>query len=400
VRPPSGDWSFDSRMAALLPKFHCFALQTHLADSSLPGIMGSLAFSLLNTSRNTLRNVLVCAAFLVCAGSASAGKYQKTLDKKSHVWNDDPQPWEECNWAGGHDRMNLATGPGTLTWYNDEKGPTTRTRFTAERLHFVSKLTGTMLRGRWEGVVELMDADGRVSHALFDNGKLTTAWAEGPAPAQAKVAAVATPERKKEQSNPETIDAPAAAPTISRATPEPAKVAISRATPEPAKVVTKLPSEPAPAASRTPTEFSVEPKPLIQNSSSVAARSTPVPTKSMLNGPPPSVASGSLLTDPVVPSSRSGGSDPDLFHSLAAPASLLQHRASLSPREAAKIAEAELARDGLNLADYPGRQLTYNPDSDTWIVSYEHGAGKESAPGPARVAVTVDDKSGKATTSH
>lgn len=358
-----------------------------LADSSLPGITGSLAFSLLNTSRKTLRNVLVCAAFLLCAASASAGKYQRTLDKKSHVWNDDPKQGEECNWAGGRDRQYLATGPGTLTWYYDEKGPTTRTQFSAERLHFASKLTGTMLRGRWEGMIELMDADGHVSHALFDNGKLMTAWVDGPAPAQAKVAAVTAPQRK-EQPEPETVDAPAAAPPI------------SLATPEPVRVVTKLPSQPTPVASRTPNEFSVEPKPLIQNSSPVAARSTPVPTKSMLNGPPPSVSSGSLLTDPVVSSPGSGGGGPDLFHSLAAPPSLLQHRASLSPREAAKIAEAELAREGLNLSDYPRRQLTYNPESDTWIVTYEHGTGNESAPGPAKLDVSVDDKSGKTTVVH
>ena len=352
----------------------------------LPRGRRELAFFLLKTSINTFLNLLVCAAFLACAAPAFAGKYQRTLDKKSHIWNDDPKPWEECNWAGGRDRLNLADGPGTLTWYNDEKGPTTRTRFTAERLHFVSKATGTMLRGRWEGMVELMDADGHVSHALFDNGKLMTAWADGPGPAQAKVAAAPT-ERK--ESRPEAV-------------PEPEVSAVSQATPpEPVKPVTQLPSQPAPQISRTPAEFSIEPKPLVQNSSSVAVRSTPVPTKSMLDGPQPPVRSGgSLLTDPVVASTGSGGGAGDLFHSLAAPPSLLQHRATLSPKEATKIAEAELARAGLQLSDYPRRQLTYNPDSDSWIVSYEHGAGNESAPGPARIGVTVDDKSGKATVTH
>jgi hypothetical protein len=353
----------------------------------LPRERGALAFFLLKTSLNTFLNVLVCAVVLACAAPAFAGKYQRTLDKKSHIWNDDPKPWEECNWSGGRDRLNLADGPGTLTWYNDEKGPTTRTRFSAERLHFVSKVTGTMLRGRWEGMVELMDANGHVSHALFDNGKLMMAWTDGPAPAQAKVAAAAPTERKT-QAEPETVTAPAAP-------------AVSRATPEPAGPVTRLPSEPAPAISKTPAEFSIEPKPLIQNSSSVVVKSTPVPTKSMLGGPQSPVRSGgSLLTDPVVSSSGVGGAGGDLFHSLAAPPSLLQHRASLSPREATKIAEAELAREGLNLSDYPRRQLTYNPDSDTWIVSYEHAAGNESAPGPARLGITVDDKSGNATLMH
>src|SRR4051812_2342128 len=165
----------------------------------------------------TLPSILVCAAFLVCAGSALAGKYQRTLDKKSHIWNDDPKPWEECNWSGGRDRLNLANGPGTLTWYNDEKGPKTRVTFLAEKLHFVSKLTGTMLRGRWEGMVEAMDADGRVSHAMFDNGKVMTAWAEGPAPAQAKVAEAAPSQAKVAEAAPSQAKVAEAAPARPKA---------------------------------------------------------------------------------------------------------------------------------------------------------------------------------------
>ncbi len=331
-----------------------------------------------------LKTVLVYGTLLVCAASAFAGKYQRTLDKKSHIWNDDPKPGEECNWSGKRDRLDLADGPGTLTWYNDEKGPRTRTNFSTERLHFASKLTGTMLRGRWEGIVEAMDANGHVSHALFDNGKLMTAWSEGAAPAQAKLAAAAVTERKEESK-------PAAAAL-------PASSAISRTTPEP---VAKLPSQPTPPISKAPADFSIEPKPLVQNSSPAAIRSTPVPTKAMLNTPQSPVRSGgSLLSDPVVASSASGGDAGDLFHSLSAPPTLLQHRATLTPREASKIAEAELAREGLKLADYPRRQLTYDPDADRWIVSYEHGAGNESASGPAKLGVSVDDKSGNATLLH
>jgi hypothetical protein len=385
-----------------------FRPKISLPDSCLPRRACALAFFVLKTSLTTLLNVLVCAAFLACAAPAFAGKYQRTLDKKAHIWNDDPKPGEECNWSGKRDRLNLADGPGTLIWYNDEKGPTTRTQFTAERLHFVSKVTGIMLRGRWEGMVESMDADGHVSHALFDNGKLVTAWVEGPAPGQTKGAAAA---ERKEQAKPATVAKPpvAAEPQIvakpqASANPkvvaEPQVSVASQTTPPPEKPVTKLPSQPTLPISKAPGEFSIEPKPLIQNSSS-AVRSTPIPTKSMLDGPQSPVRSGgSLLTDPVVSSSGSGGAAGDLFHSLAAPPSLLQHRASLSPKEAAKIAEAELARAGLQLSDYPRRQLTYNPDGDSWIVSYEHGAGNEAAPGPVRVGVTVEDKSGKATLAH
>src|SRR3954454_21024756 len=97
--------------------------------------------------------LLVAVVLISSVGAASAGKYQRTLDKKAHIWNDDPKPWEEANWSGGRDRLNLADGPGTLVWYHAERGPVERTKFSAEKLHFASKLTGTMLRGRWEGVV-------------------------------------------------------------------------------------------------------------------------------------------------------------------------------------------------------------------------------------------------------
>jgi hypothetical protein len=104
-----------------------------------------------------------------------------------------------------------------------------------------------------------------------------------------------------------------------------------------------------------------------------------------------------LLTDPIASSSGSGASAGELFHSLAAPPSLLQHRATLSPREVTKIAEAELTREGYKLADYPKRQLTYIPDSDSWSVSYERAPSNETAAGPAKFGVIVEDKSGKAT---
>jgi hypothetical protein len=255
----------------------------------------------------------------------------------------------------------------------------------------VSKLTGTMLRGRWEGIVEAVDAEGHVSHSLFDNGKLMQPWAEGPAPAEAKAAEIAKAERK-ESPKPESVVTSAEAPPA----PTPSQPAA-----QPARSVARMPSDPVPAATRVPSEFSIEPKPLVQNSPPVVARTTPVPTKSMLaSSPPARSTSGSLLSDPVMPPPNSSGATGDLFHSLAAPPSLLQHRAVLVPKEVTKIAEAELARQGLKLTDYPRRQLTYNPDNDTWFVSYEHGTGNQTAAGPARVSVTVDDKTGNAVSAH
>jgi hypothetical protein len=342
---------------------------------------------------------------LLSAIPAFAGKYQRTLDKKSHIWNDDPKPWEECNWTGGRDRLNLADGPGTLVWYHAERGPVPRVQFMQEKLHFASRLTGTMLRGRWEGIVESQDANGRISHARFDNGKPLEGWIEGPAPetkaTESKTTEVEAPEtRAAEQRSASTGTPPVE--IVSQPAREPAPV-VSR--PEPVAPVVKSP----PDATRhtnfsSPVDFSIEPKPLIQGSSSVAVQSTPVPTKSMLTSSQPasSRSSGStLLTEPIMPSASSGGGGAgDLFHSLAAPPTLLQHHASLAPREVTKIAEAELAAQGLKLADYPRRQLTYNPENDSWFVSYEHGAGNDSLPGPSSFGVTVDDKTGKATTTR
>ncbi len=103
------------------------------------------------------------------------------------------------------------------------------------------------------------------------------------------------------------------------------------------------------------------------------------------------------MNEPVLPSQPSSAAGSDLLQSLAAPQSLLKHRASLSPREAAKIAEAELARQGYMLSDYPHRELTYDSDRDVWIFGYAHDPANTSAAGPPKFGVTVEDKTAKAT---
>ncbi len=75
---------------------------------------------------------------------------------------------------------------------------------------------------------------------------------------------------------------------------------------------------------------------------------------------------------------------------------MLKHRASLSPREAAKIAEGELAKEGYMLADYPRRQISYDADSDSWVFGYAHDSANTNATGPAQFGVIVEDKTGKA----
>ena len=75
----------------------------------------------------------------------------------------------------------------------------------------------------------------------------------------------------------------------------------------------------------------------------------------------------------------------------------MKHRATLSPREAAKIAEVELAKQGYILSDYPRRQISYDSDSDAWIFSYAHDPTNTGAAGPPQFGVTVEDKTAKAT---
>ena len=129
------------------------------------------------------RVLLVCAALiLVLVTPADAGRYQRTKDRKIRVWNEHPERWDEGVWTGGRDQNGNATGPGVLMWYHVKQSiemgeliPSARGR----ALLPVASFTGTMVDGRFEGIVVTTDDNGKEIHAKYADGSRTEPWSEG-----------------------------------------------------------------------------------------------------------------------------------------------------------------------------------------------------------------------------
>jgi uncharacterized protein (TIGR02246 family) len=161
--------------------------------------------------------------------AACAGSYQRTKDGKTLVWNNHPDHGDEATWSGDRDERGYATGLGTLTWYRAAPKIITGSNIPAPKgpVHFLSRLTGTMAAGKFEGVVEMVNAGGRTYHTVFAGGNSNDDWEIGPAPAparktksRAKAAAVAKAE-------PETSPGETA-PAV-----KPKRTAVATATPTP-----------------------------------------------------------------------------------------------------------------------------------------------------------------------
>jgi ketosteroid isomerase-like protein len=111
-----------------------------------------------------IRSLFVCGALLLFASVAyGAGSYQRTRDGQTFVWNDSPEPGEEATWSGKRDKDGFATGPGILTWYKVEPTIVTGSNILDTRRYVVvtSLYSGKMVRGKFEGAVTYVDANGK-----------------------------------------------------------------------------------------------------------------------------------------------------------------------------------------------------------------------------------------------
>jgi len=124
----------------------------------------------------------ICGVILLFfAGTAFAeGKYQRTKDGKTMIWNNDPKAGDAATWFGDRDVEGYATKVGTLTWYNANG--------TVYARYF-----GNMVRGKFDGMVN-SHSKGKTDHALFVHGQRTTRWAAGRSPswrvAQPRIGAI------------------------------------------------------------------------------------------------------------------------------------------------------------------------------------------------------------------
>src|SRR5207302_9713486 len=101
-----------------------------------------------------------------------AGSYQPTRDGKALVWNDLPKRGEEVTWSGRRDKNGFAAGSGTLTWYQVEPTIVTGSNIPNARRYAVviSRRSGKMVEGKFEGAVTYVDANGKRLQASLVNG--------------------------------------------------------------------------------------------------------------------------------------------------------------------------------------------------------------------------------------
>ena len=120
-----------------------------------------------------LRSLFVCSALLLFASVAyGAGSYQPTRDGKTLVWNDSPKRGQEAMWSGRRDKNGFAAGSGTLTWYQVEPTIVTGSNIPDARRYavLISRCSGKMVEGKFEGAVTYVDANGKRLQATSVNG--------------------------------------------------------------------------------------------------------------------------------------------------------------------------------------------------------------------------------------
>ncbi len=133
----------------------------------------------------TARCLFVCSlpVLLLANGAYGGGTYQRTKDGQALVWNNYPKRGDEATWSGSRDSNGYATGYGTLTWYRGERTIVTGSNIPSARGHaaVVSRYSGKMVRGKLNGPVVNVDANGKTFHGTFVNGTKAGDWAAGPA---------------------------------------------------------------------------------------------------------------------------------------------------------------------------------------------------------------------------
>jgi uncharacterized protein (TIGR02246 family) len=173
---------------------------------------------------------MIGAANAAIISTGNAGGYQKTKDGKTLVWNNHPDQGDEATWSGDRDERGYATGPGTLTWYRAAPKIVTGSNIPAPKgpVKFLSRLTGTMEAGKFEGVVEMVNAAGRTYHTVFANGNSNDDWEIGPVPTAPAKKSKARVKESAVAKEPVESSSPVTEPTV-----KPKKVAVSAPTATP-----------------------------------------------------------------------------------------------------------------------------------------------------------------------
>jgi ketosteroid isomerase-like protein len=213
-----------------------------------------------------IRSLFVCGVLLLFASVAyGAGSYQRTRDGQTFVWRDVPERGDEATWSGKRDKDGFATGSGVLTWYKVEPTIVTGSNILDTRRYMImiNHYSGTMVRGKFQGAVTDVEANGKRLQATSVN--------ETNRPSRRKKATTRT-------ATPRLKATPAAEPT-----PTPSSEQIIVETPE--RTSTLATSTPTPGQSPSPIAEEPQTAVLLQTDTLVAKRMATPPSKQHVRQP-------------------------------------------------------------------------------------------------------------------
>ena len=337
---------------------------------------------------------LVCGVVILCSAvlAHAEGKYQRTKDGKTVVWNEHPRAGDVASWSGRRDSDDYADGFGTLTWYRTENTGRTESKQTLYAYYF-----GNMVRGKFNGPVN-SHSRGSTSHAVFSDGKLIGRWAAGPVkswtmprsnvgtlPSQNPRTSVAL-ERKAENLKPPPEEIQPKSGTATNK-PEAAQaksgdIQVAEFHPAPKSSGAMPSNRPLPNYEAIREQTKSEP------TTDMPGEGPGSGPRSDPSTPKPEVdASLRALTGPPPALGKSDSDAPDQSVSLP---SKQDH---LSKIDVVNLSDSEARKRGYDLSRYNRPDPQFDPIDNTWSLSY---AGKTAAgaaaPSPKHFTVAIDEK--------
>ena len=337
-------------------------------------------------SRSTVLSLACCGLLLSAATAISAeGKFQRTKDGKTTVWNDNPTPGDVASWSGDRDAEGYADGFGTLTWYT---GASREGKETLYAYYF-----GNMVHGKFNGPVN-GHSKGVTNHAVFAHGKRTTRWAAGPTRSwsipRAKPEPVVTPAPvvlAKAEPQKALDSNPPPAPARNTASPvNPPLNARTANAPRPVPDYDGLHEQASPSPALDVPAEGPKQNPAEANSPPAAEESETVKVQALrsvqaLVGPPPSLRTAPSDGSPEEQSSAPNSSVPE---------------SHLNKEEVVALADAEARKRGYELSDYQRPEPVFDPADQTWSLSYNRKSDDDGAAANKHIAIAIDDETKRA----
>src|SRR5438445_9180697 len=110
---------------------------------------------------------------LLITGTAFAGRYQRTKNGRTRVWNENPKPGDLVTWSGARDAEGYATGYGTLTWFAPQNEVETGSHIARPRHYIVtSRESGMMVHGKFEKAPANAEPRRKDGRTFLSSGRL------------------------------------------------------------------------------------------------------------------------------------------------------------------------------------------------------------------------------------